>query len=86
MALVGLFCDEEAEMVEDTKLRQKEIIEDDIIIEPAKTVVPHNTPDNPVMTSDAAAYPKLKRGKITPLFKVMFLILFQSLKKWNQAK
>ena len=49
-------------MANETVPKQKETIKD-IITEPAKAVVPQKIPDTPVMTPEAAAYPKLKKIK-----------------------
>ena len=53
---------EENAMANETVPKQKETIKD-IITEPAKAVVPQKIPDTPVMTPEAAAYPKLKKIK-----------------------
>ena len=54
---------EEAAMVKDAVPKPKETIKDVIITEPEKAVTTLKIPDKPVMTPEAAAYPKLKKIK-----------------------
>ena len=54
---------EETANVDDIKSTQEESIKEVIVTEPDKTITHQKIPDKPVMTPEAAAYPKLKKIK-----------------------
>ena len=55
---------EEATRVENKITTQEAPIKEVTVTEPYKSVIPPKTSDNPVITAEAAAYPKLKKIKV----------------------